>query len=438
TTSAIVNGSLNGLITGDQVNLNAQGQFVDKNVGSNKNVNVSGNLSGTDAGNYDLAANTSAQASISKKQITGSITAQDKVYNGTTSAIVNGSLNGLITGDQVNLNAQGQFADKNAALNKTVNVSGNLTGTDAANYSLQANSQTQANISKKQVTGSITAQDKVYDGTTSAIVNGSLNGLITGDQVNLNAQGQFSDKNAGSNKNVNVSGNLSGTDAGNYDLAANTSAQASISKKQITGVLTAQDKVYDGTTNAIVNGSLNAGGVITGDQVSVGTTGQFVDKNAGQNKVVTASSSLVGLDAGNYELTTNGQVTANISKKQITGVLTAQDKVYDGTTSAIVNGSLNGLIIGDQVNLNAQGQFADKNAASNKTVNVSGNLSGTDAGNYDLAANTSAQANISKKQITGVLTAQDKVYDGTTSAIVNGSLNGLITGDQVNLNAQGQ
>jgi hypothetical protein len=37
---------------------------------------------------------------------------------------------------------------------------------------------TQANISKKQITGSITAQDKVYDGTTSAIVNGSLNGLI--------------------------------------------------------------------------------------------------------------------------------------------------------------------------------------------------------------------------------------------------------------------
>jgi hypothetical protein len=49
-----------------------------------------------------------------------------------------------------------------------------------------------------------------------------LNGLITGDQVNLNAQGQFADKNAGSNKNVNVSGNLSGTDAGNYSLQANS------------------------------------------------------------------------------------------------------------------------------------------------------------------------------------------------------------------------
>ncbi|MCH7328107.1 YDG domain-containing protein [Acinetobacter modestus] len=440
TTSAIVNGSLNGLITGDQVNLNAQGQFADKNAGSNKNVNVSGNLSGTDAANYSLQANSQTQASISKKQITGSITAQDKVYDGTTSAIVNGSLNGLITGDQVNLNAQGQFADKNAASNKNVNVSGNLSGTDAANYSLQANSQTQANISKKQITGVLTAQDKVYDGTTSAIVNGSLNAsdVITGDQVSVGTTGQFVDKNAGQNKAVTASSSLVGLDAGNYELSTSGQVTANISKKQITGVLTAQDKVYDGTTSAIVNGSLNAGGVISGDQVSVGTTGQFVDKNAGQNKAVTASSSLVGLDAGNYELSTSGQVTANISKKQITGVLTAQDKVYDGTTSAIVNGSLNGLITGDQVNLNAQGQFADKNAGSNKNVNVSGNLTGTDAGNYDLAANTSTQANISKKQITGSITAQDKVYDGTTSAIVNGSLNGLITGDQVNLNAQGQ
>ncbi|MEG2378580.1 MAG: YDG domain-containing protein, partial [Clostridia bacterium] len=169
--------------------------------------------------------------------------------------------------------------------------------------------------------------------------------------------GQFVDKNAGQNKVVTASSSLVGLDAGNYELTTNGQVTANISKKQVTGSITAQDKVYDGTTSAIVNGSLNASDVITGDQVSVGTTGQFVDKNAGQNKVVTASSSLVGLDAGNYELTTNGQVTANISKKQITGVLTAQDKVYDGTTSAIVNGSLNagGVITGDQVSVGTTG-----------------------------------------------------------------------------------
>ncbi|OTG62047.1 YDG domain-containing protein, partial [Acinetobacter silvestris] len=342
--------------------------------------------------------------------------------------------------DQVNLNAQGQFTDKNAGSGKNVNVSGSLNGTDADNYELSAtNHVTQANISKKQITGTITAQDKVYDGTTNATVNGSLNGVITGDQVNLNAQGQFTNKNAGQGKDVTVSGSLTGTDAGNYQVSTNSSVKANIAKKQLQGTLTAQNKVYDGTTNAIVQGSLNLNDVIVGDNVTVGGTGQFVDKNAGQDKVVNASSSLMGTDAGNYELITNGSVTANISKKQITGAITAQDKVYDGTTNATVNGSLNGVITGDQVNLNAQGQFTDKNAGSGKNVNVSGSLNGTDADNYELSAtNHVTQANISKKQITGTITAQDKVYDGTTNATVNGSLNGVITGDQVNLNAQGQ
>ena len=232
---------------------------------------------------------------------------------------------------------------------------------------------------------------------------------------------------------------MNGTDAGNYELQTNHVTQANISKKQISGTLTAQDKIYDGTTHAIVNGSLNREEVIAGDQVAVGGSGHFIDKNAGENKVVNASSSLIGDDAMNYELTTNGQVTANISKKQITGTITAQDKVYDGTTNANVSGSLNGVIQDDVVNLNAQGQFADKNAGSGKSVNVSGSLSGGDSSNYELSAtNHVTQANISKKQITGTITAQDKVYDGTTHANVSGSLNGVIQDDVVNLNAQGQ
>ncbi|MFM2331936.1 MAG: Heme/hemopexin-binding protein precursor, partial [Pseudomonadota bacterium] len=276
----------------------------------------------------------------------------------------------------------------------------------------------------------LTAQDKVYDGTTSAIVNGSLNagGVITGDQVSVGTTGQFADKNAASNKTVNVSGNLSGTDAGNYDLAANTSAQANISKKQITGVLTAQDKVYDGTTNAIVNGSLN--GLITGDQVNLNAQGQFADKNAGSNKNVNVSGNLSGTDAGNYDLAANTSAQANISKKQITGVLTAQDKVYDGTTNAIVNGSLNGLITGDQVNLNAQGQFADKNAASNKNVNVSGNLSGTDATNYSLQANSQTQASIAKAKAQVIGNSLTTTYNGQQQHVTGFTAQGLVNGER--------
>ncbi|WP_336984801.1 YDG domain-containing protein, partial [Acinetobacter modestus] len=209
------NGSLNGLITGDQVNLNAQGQFADKNAGSNKNVNVSGNLSGTDAGNYSLQANSQTQANISKKQITGVLTAQDKVYDGTTSAIVNGSLNGLITGDQVNLNAQGQFADKNAGSNKNVNVSGNLSGTDASNYSLQANSQTQANIAKAKAQVIGNSLTTTYNGQQQHVTGFTAQGLVNGESTevltNVTATG------ASATSTGNYQNQVSGHDQ-NYDL----------------------------------------------------------------------------------------------------------------------------------------------------------------------------------------------------------------------------
>ena len=70
----------------------------------------------------------------------------------------------------------------------------------------------------------------------------------------------------------------------------------------------------------------------------------------------------------------------------MTGV-TANNKVYDGTTSASLNlgnAALSGVISGDLVTLNlagAAGAFADKPVANGKTVTVSGlALAGRDAG----------------------------------------------------------
>src|SRR5262249_60425598 len=75
------------------------------------------------------------------------------------------------------------------------------------------------------VTG-ISAQDKVYDGTTSATIDTSgatLSGVLAGDSVSLvtaGAVGALSDKLAGIGKTVIVSGlALSGPDAGDYTIA---------------------------------------------------------------------------------------------------------------------------------------------------------------------------------------------------------------------------
>ena len=105
----------------------------------------------------------------------------------------------------------------------------------------------------------------------------------------------------------------------------------------------------------------------------------------------------------------------------MTASITAQNKVYDGTTAAVVAaGSLTGVVAGETVTLSVpNGQFDTKNVGTAKTVTANIALAGADAGNYSLAATTaSTTANITARSISGSFTAANKVYDGDTSATV--------------------
>ena len=71
---------------------------------------------------------------------------------------------------------------------------------------------------------------------------------------------------------------------------------------------------------------------------------------------------VIGADAANYLLVQPTGVTANITPLTLTlGSLVASDKVYDGTASAAVTGSLSGVFGGDAVSLaSLTGSFRDK------------------------------------------------------------------------------
>ncbi len=68
---------------------------------------------------------------------------------------------------------------------KTVTATGlALAGTDAGNYTVNTSAATSADITPLAITGSVTANDKVYDGTTAATLSGAtLSGVIAGDIV---------------------------------------------------------------------------------------------------------------------------------------------------------------------------------------------------------------------------------------------------------------
>ncbi|MDH4746427.1 YDG domain-containing protein [Sphingomonas sp. CBMAI 2297] len=375
---------------------------------------------------------------VDPRVISAILTADNRVYDGTTNATGSLTLTGLVSGDQVAASGVLAFDSKNAGT-RTATASGiTLSGTDAANYVISSTSTTAlADIIARTITATLTANGRTYDGTTSATGTLALNGLIGNDQVAANGTLAFDSKNAGT-RTVTASGiTLSGADAGNYVVSGSATALADILAKAITATLTANGRTYDGTTNA--TGSLALNGVVGGDQVSVNGSYAFDNKNAGTGHTVTASGiTLSGADAGNYTVGSTATALADIIARTITATLTANDRTYDGTTSATGTLGLNGVIAGDAVSVNSTGMAFDSKNAGTRTVTASGiSLSGTDAGNYVVAATATDLADILAKAITATLTANGRVYDGTTAATGTLGLSGVVLGDQVGVTASG-
>ncbi len=432
TTNATGAITLTGVILGDDLSISGDLDFGDRNAGFGKTVTASNVLvTGADAGNYTVTTATD-QADILKRSISGVFTANDKTYDGTATATGAISLTGVIAGDNVTAGGAYAFADKRAGLNKTVTASGvALSGADAGNYQLDPLATAVADILRKSLTGVLAASDKTYDGTTTANGAISLTGVVAGDEVSAGGSYVFANKNAGVGKTVTATGvALSGADAANYDLSPLATAVADILRRSITASINASDKTYDGTTTAA--GSLTLTGVVAGDDLAVSGDLHFADRNAGLNKAVTASNLLLsGVDAGNYDVTASTAI-ADILRKSLSGVLTANSKTYDGTTAAMGAISLTGVIAGDSVAADGTYRFADKSAGVGKTVTATGvTLSGDDAGNYQLDPLATAIADILRKSLGGVLAANDKTYDGTTTANGAISLTGVIAGDDV-------
>jgi autotransporter-associated beta strand protein len=396
-----------GLIAGDDVVVAATGLFSDKNVGTDKTVNLTSNYSGADLNNYAISDQLTALADISAKAITISgITASNKEYDQTTLATVDTSnASGWISGDDVAVTATGLFSDKNVGVAKTVTLSSSYQGVDVTNYTFTHQANTTADITAKALSLSgITVADKVYDANTTSTVDVSgavYSGLIAGDDVQVAAVGTFSNKNVGTDKTVALGSTYSGVDVSNYLITDQDDATASIIAKAITiSGISAADKVYDQTVAATVDAS-SAMGWIAGDDVAVSATGVFEDKNAANNKTVILSSSYTGADVTNYLITDQADTQAAITRKavSISGIVAA-DKVYDANEIASIDSaSAQGWISGDDVSVSATGLFADKNVADGKTVSLTSSYSGADTGNYIFADQTTTTAAITPKSV---------------------------------------
>jgi hypothetical protein len=425
-----------GIATVNNVFLTSDGTAGGTRIGANTYASGVGASYAGEAGPPAFANSSgTAQLKVDPKSVSPSITAENKVYDRTTTAtIATRSLTGVLGTDNVSLTGgTATFDDKNVGTGKTVTATGlTLSGTAAGNYTLSSTgATTTANITEASVAPHITASNKTYDGTTDAsIASRTLSGVISPDAVTLTGgSATFASKNVGSHTVTGSGFSLTGTDAGNYKLSPLTATTtASIGPRALTVTATGVDKQYDGTTTATVGLSDDR---IGGDVLSASyTSAQFADKNVGNGKPVSVSGiSISGADAGNYQLANTTESTAaDITRRPLVVQATGVNREYDGTVDAEVTLS-DDRVSGDVLTLAyASASFADKNVGNGKAISVTGiNVTGTDAGNYSFNTTATAAANITQLPITVTAQADTKEYDGTASsdqtpAITSGSL----------------
>jgi filamentous hemagglutinin family protein len=444
TTATLTGGTLAGVISGDTVTLTQSGTFASANAGTGIAVTVNDSINNS---NYTLTQPTGLTGTITAKALTVTTTVNNKTYDGTTTATFgSGNLNGVISGDTVNLTQAGTFASASVGTGKAITVNDTI---DNSNYTLTQPTGLTANITAKAltVTGT-TVASKTYDGTTAATLSsGTLSGIVGSDVVTLTQAGTFSQSNVGTGLTVTVADTLGGTNAGNYTLTQPTGLTGDITPKALGLSIPGATRVYNGTTTITPSGAVTLIGVVGSDAVTLnggGTVTGYVDKNVGTNKTVTFTNlTLSGAAALNYTLPVNPTSNANITPASltITGI-TAADKTYDGstaTTLSTTNMVTTGLIGSDVVTVSVTGNFASKDAGTGKTVNLTSSFSGTDAGNYTIAGQSTTTAAIAKAALTvSGTTVASKTYDRTTTASLSGgSLVGVVSGDVVTLTEAG-
>lgn len=351
-----------------------------------------------EAGDYKLTAayeddtyvgSAELTITVNKKPVTATVTAADKVYDGTTTATVKAEVtSGLETGDTITITGlTGVFADANFGTDKAVTVNttnATITGTGSENYVVSYSDNVTANITAKAFSDSTTIAaiaDQAYTGsaiTPEPEVKDGDAVLVKDHDYNLTYE---NNENAGTaTVKVTGTGNYSGEKTATFTITAKALESVAISSSETDGsvkagstltakvlpVVTADDVTYqwfvgteeiadattetfevpagtaDGTmVKVVVKGDGNYSGTVEAEvetgKIALGSATVTIAQDA--NLVYTGSAvepaftvTINGTEvaAANYTATFSNNVNAGTASI----ILTAANDAYSGTATA--------------------------------------------------------------------------------------------------------
>ena len=148
------------------------------------------------------------------------------------------------------------------------------------------------------------------------------------------------------------------------------------------------------------------------------------------NPWVSSAPSVVSVNGGGFITAGTSAGSATITYTNSTGC--TRDAVITVNPLPTITGTLSGIVNSDVITLVGTGSFANASVGTAKAVTASCTLSGAKASSYTLTQPTGLTANITAAPLTIIgLTANNKVYDGTTAATLSGTAaySGLVNGE---------
>ena len=291
-------------------------------------------------------------------------------------------------------NNVGEYAITIVATNTNYNIT-----TEPATYTITA----------RPLTVSFEVRNKVYDANNIATnqLTATLNGVVTGDDVDVTFNATYDNQNVGENKAISVKDiTLTGEKATNYSISDSASATGNITPATLTIKLS-----YDAITygdNAVLNvayegfkGTDDASAVIAtapaivdGDEIFVVGNDHKLYSNSSNSKITPAT-----INGANYNLVYEESALV-VNKKQLTvtylGVKVGENYVtavdYTGSTFALEY-SIEGFVNGENESV--------INKAPTTTI---ANADYPNVGTYDVSFVEGVDDNYSFEYVAGTLT----------------------------------
>ena len=369
-----------------------------------------------------------------------------KVYNANNSAPIAAltlSQSGAINADTVVLNGltSATFDNKNVWVNKLVTSNSGINivsatsaeGKPVFGYQLASTSATgnvgsitQANLNLNAVTDS-----RTYNTLNNSSGTVTSTGLQGSDTVTGLTQA-FDSKNAGARTlSVNTGYTVNDGNGGNNYLVTTNTAAGNITQATLNLNAVTDSRTYNALTNS--SGTVTSLGLQGSDTVT-GLTQAFDSKNAGTRTLSVNTGYTVndGNGGNNYLVTTN-TAAGNITQATLNLNAATDSRTYNALTNSSGTVTSLGLQGSDTVTGLTQA-FDSKNAgARTLSVNTGYTVNDGNGGNNYLVTTNSAAGSITQAalSVTGQV-ADNKIYDGNTSATLTGGvLSGVFSGDTV-------